>query len=326
MFRCLKAIFLPLVIVLVEALCMPASLLAADTYPSKQVDLVIPWPPGGRTDVAVRLIGPYLAKSLGQPVVIQNKVGGAGLVAMTALRDATPDGYTISSGGPALASIQYQKKGAPTLWDYTWIARTYRSPLVVAVPTTSQFKNLKELVDFARANPGKVTHANSGTGSSTHLASEDFANRIGIKIRQVPYKGEGPATVGLAGGETAFALGLMPAFKTLLDAGKLRILGVADTKRNSLYAEVPTLSEQGIDFVSTAFEALHMPKGASPEVLSKLRAAAKQALTDPALKQKMAAIGLNLDYQDAPEFVDWLKRYDQETKTLITDLGMFQKD
>lgn len=307
-------------------LCGPASAVAADAYPSKPIDLTIPWPTGGRTDVSIRMIAPYLEKALGQPVVIHNKVGGAGLVGMIAVRDATPDGYTISTGGIAMASIQYQKKNAPTLWDYTWIARTYSTPLVVAVPADSPFKNAKDLVNYAKANPGKLTHANSGTGSSTHLASAGMAKKLGIEIGQVPYKGEGPAVVGLAGGEASFSLGLMPAFKTLLDAGKLRILGLADTKRSSLHPELPTLAEQGVDYVSIAFEALHMPKGASPEVLSKLRAAAKQALNDPALRERLATVGLNLGYQDGPEFVEWLKQYDQETKALMIDLGMIHKD
>lgn len=295
-------------------------------YPSKQIDLMIPWPTGGRTDVSIRMIAPYLEKALGQPVVIHNKVGGAGLVGMTAVRDAAPDGYTISTGGIAMASIQYQKSNAPMLWDYTWLARTYSTPLVVAVPADSPFRNAKELVDYARANPGKVTHANSGTGSSTHLASAGMAKKLGIRIGQVPYKGEGPAVVGLAGGEASFSLGLMPAFKTLLDAGKLRILGVADTRRSPLHPELPTLAEQGVDFVSIAFEALHMPKGASPEVLAKLRSAAQQALNDAELRERLATIGLNLAYQDGPEFVEWLKQYDKETKALMTELGMVQKD
>lgn len=304
----------------------PSSARAADAYPSRQIDLVIPWPTGGRTDVSIRMIAPYLEKALGQPVVIHNKVGGAGLVAMTAVRDAAPDGYTISTGGIAMASIQYQKKNAPMLRDYTWLARTYSTPLVVAVPADSPFKNAKELVDYARANPGKVTHANSGTGSSTHLASAGMARKLGIQIGQVPYKGEGPAVVGLAGGEASFSLGLMPAFKTLLDAGKLRILGVADNRRSSLHPELPTLAEQGVDFVSIAFEALHMPRNASPEVLARLRSAAQQALNDDGLRERLATIGLNLAYQDGPEFVEWLKQYDQETKALMTELGMVQKD
>ncbi len=300
-------------------------LAAAQAYPSKPVDMVIPWPTGGRTDLAIRMIAPYLEKALGQPIVIHNKVGGAGLVGMTYLRDAKPDGYTISTGGLALVGIQYQKKDSPSVWDYTWIARTYWTPLVVVVPASSQFKTVKELVDFARANPGKLTHANSGAGSSTHLASEAMAKKLSFTIRQVPYKGEGPAVVGLAGEQANFSLGLMPAFKPLIDAGKLRVLGVTDTKRNSLYPSVPTLKEQGVDFTSVAFEALHMPKGASPQVIAKLRSAAKQALTDPELKQKLASVGLDLDYQDAPEFVEWLRQYDQEVKALVAQLGLKQE-
>lgn len=298
----------------------------AQDYPNKVVQFMIPWPPGGRTDTIVRMVAPYLEKELGVPVVVENKVGGGGLVGMAALRDAKPDGYTISSGGIAMTSIQYQKKTDIKLADFTWIARIYWTPQVLAVPTNSPFKTVKELVEFAKANPGKLKHGNTGTGSSTHLASEDMAKKLGVKITQIPYRGEGPMVIGLAAGEADFAFGLMPPFRPFLEDKRIRVLAVADNVRNELYPEIPTLKELGYDIVIPAFEALHGPLGLPEPVLKRLSEAAKKTLTNPELKKKLGEIGLNLAYQSAEDFVPWLQNYDKQTKALMDELGLTVKD
>ena len=227
----------------------------AQNFPSKPVEMSIPWPPGGRTDIMVRLLAPYLEKELGQPVPVVNRVGGGGVTGMVAFKNARPDGYTISSGGISLSSMQYQKKIGVGLWDFNWYARAYSTPMVLAVPGTSPFKTAKDFVDFAKANPGKLKHGSTGVGSSTHLASEAMANKLGIKIAQVPYRGEGPAAIALAGGEADFSLGLMVAFRTFTEDGKMRILGVASDERDENVRDIPTMKEQGYDFTYQAFEA-----------------------------------------------------------------------
>lgn len=294
-------------------------------YPTKPVEMVIPWPPGGRTDLAVRTMAPYLEKYLGQPVVVINKVGGAGIIGMTYARDAKPDGYTISSGGMALSLFQYQKPSGLSLWDYTWIARTYWTPMVVAVNAQSPAKTLKDLVDQAKAAPNKLRHGNSGTGSTTHLASAAFAKKFGLKFTQVPYKGEGPAVIGLGSSEVDFAFGLMVAFRALVDAGKLRILAVADTSRDRNYPGVPTSAEQGYEFTAPAWEAIHTPKGLPKPVLAALADACRRALSDGELKEKFAKMGLHLSYQPGPEFTEWLRTWDKDVKDLIFELGLNYK-
>jgi tripartite-type tricarboxylate transporter receptor subunit TctC len=297
---------------------------AAD-YPTKPIELVIPWPAGGRTDTGTRLLAPFLEKAMGVPVVVINKVGGGGLIGMNFVRDTKPDGYTISCGGQALSYYQYEKPGFATLWDYTWIARTYWTPMVLAVNTKSQFKTLKELVEYAKANPRKLKHGNTSTGSTTHIASEKFAKKYGLKFTQVPYKGEGPAVIGIGTGEVDFAFGLMVAFRPLVEEGKLRILGVADEKRDPLYPSVPTFKEEGFAFTEPTWEAIHSPKGLSKEVYEKLSAGCKKALTDRELIQKYAKVGLNLSYQPGSEFTEWLKGWDKDVKEMIFDLGLEAK-
>ena len=308
------------------ALCFGAFGAAAQDYPTKPVEMTIPWPPGGRTDIMVRLLAPYLEKELGQPVPVVNRVGGAGVTGMTFFKNSRPDGYMISSGGIALSSMQYQKKIGVSLWDFTWFARAYSTPMVLAVPGNSPFKTAKELLDFAKANPGKLKHGNTGVGSSTHLASEAMAKKFGFKIVQVPYRGEGPAVVGLAGAEADFSLGLMVAFRPFVEDKKLRILGVAADARDENIPNVPTLKEQGMGFNYLAFEGLHVPNGVPEPILAKLSAASKNALNNPELKKKFADIGLTLSYQDGPTFTKWLKEWDAQVLVQMKELGLYGLD
>jgi tripartite-type tricarboxylate transporter receptor subunit TctC len=298
----------------------------AQSFPTKPVEMTIPWPPGGRTDIMVRLLAPYLEKELGQPVPVVNRVGGAGVTGMMFLKNSRPDGYLISSGGIALSSMQYQKPIGVSLWDFTWFARVYSTPMVLAVPGNSPFKTANDLLQFAKANPGKLKHGNTGVGSSTHLASEAMAKKLGFKITQVPYRGEGPAVVGLAGAEADFSLGLMVAFRPFVEDKKLRILGVAAPTRDENVPDVPTFKEQGIDFNYQAFEGLHVPNGVPEPVLAKLSAAAKNALTNAELKKKLADIGITLAYEDGPTFTAWLKQWDADVLAQMKELGLYGRD
>ena len=295
--------------------------LSAD-YPTKPIELVIPWPAGGRTDIGTRIIAPYLEKYIGTPVVVINKVGGGGIIGMNYIRDAKPDGYTICSGGQALSYFQYQKAESPSLWDYTWIARTYWTPMVVAVNVKSPFHTIKDLVEFARANPGKLRHGNTATGSTTHIASEKFSKEFKIKFTQVPYKGEGDSVKGIGTGEVDLAFGLYVAFRPLVEGGQLRILGVAAEKRDPLYPQIPSFQEQGYEHVEPTWEAIHTPKNLPKNVYDKLFEACRRAITDPEAIEKFGKIGLSMSYQPGPEFTEWLKGWDKEVKEMIYELGL----
>lgn len=311
-----------LFLVLMSLMMWPLSDVALSAeYPTKPVEWVIPWPAGGRTDIASRMIAPFLEKSLGVPAVVINKVGGAGTVGYMHVRDAKPDGYTISMGGQGLLVGSYLKPEV-NIWSYTWIARVYMTPVVLAVNTKSPFKTVKDLVEYAKANPGKLRHGNTGTGNSTHLDSEAFAKKFGIKITQVPYKGEGPSVIGIGAGEVDMAFGLMAAFRPLVEEGKLRIIGVADEKRNPLYPEIPTFREQGLDFIEPVWEGIHTPKGLPQNVYDKLSGACKKALTDPDLIEKFGKIQFNISYQSGPELTEWLKSWDKQIGALMSELGL----
>lgn len=308
------------------AALMLAGPLAAQSFPTKPMELVIPWPPGGRTDIMVRMLAPYLEKELGQPVVVINKVGGGGLTGMAFIKAAKPDGYVFSSGGIALSSMQYEKKTDISLWDYTWFMQVYSTPLVAVVPSGSRFKTLGELVAHAKANPRSVKHGNTGTGSSTHLASESLARRLDIKLTQVPYRGEGPAVIGVAGGEADFSLGLMVAFRSLIEDGKLRVLGIAAAARDPALPQVPTFREQGIDFEYLAFETLHVPNGTPQAIVDRLAQAGENALNNPELKAKFESVGLNAAPMRQAAFTQWLRGWDEDVKALMKEIGLYARD
>ncbi|OGP89692.1 MAG: hypothetical protein A2156_00595 [Deltaproteobacteria bacterium RBG_16_48_10] len=317
-----KTVILSLISVGLLVCPLGSSVALSEEYPTKPVEIVIPFTAGGRTDIGTRMIAPFLGKYLGGRVVVINKVGGGGIIGMTYVRDAKPDGYTITSGGMALSYYQYQKPGGLSLWDYTWIARSYWTPMVLAVNTKSPFNTLKELVDYAKANPGKLRHGNTSTGSTTHIASEKFGKKFGLKFTQVPYKGDGDVSVAIGTGDVDFGFGLYVSFRPLFEEGKLRLLGVADGKRDRLYPQIPTFREQGFDHIEPTWEAIQTPKGLPKSVYDKLSEACKKTLTDPELIEKFSTIGLNISYQPAPEFTEYLKDWDKEVKEIIFELGL----
>lgn len=287
-------------------------------FPTKPIEIVIPWSAGGRSDIGSRTMAPFLEKYLGVPVVVINKVGGAGLVAFAYLRDAKPDGYTISYGGYGVLLLQYTRpEGVVSLGHYTFIAQVYSAPMVVTVNTKSPFNTLKDLVEYGRTNPGKLKHGNTTTGSSSHIASEGFAKKHRIKITQVPYKGEGDTAKGLAAGEVDFCLGLYISFRPLIESGHLRVLGVADANRNPLYPQIPTGKEEGFDFSFPNWEAIFAPKGLPQNVYDKLSEACKSALENPQLKESYAKMGLNILYRPGPELTQYIKSWDKDSRDLI---------
>jgi tripartite-type tricarboxylate transporter receptor subunit TctC len=315
-----KVFFILVTIIVGNILTLPP--IFADNYPNKPIEVMLPWPAGGRSDVAARIFAPYLEKYLGVPVVVTNNVGGGGVVGMVQLRDSVPDGYKISFGGQAMSNFQYMKPGNLSLWDFTWIGRDHFTPMVLAVKANSQFKTVKDIIEYARKNPKKIKHGNTATGSTTHLCSAEFEKKFNIEFTQVPYPGEGPLTKGIGSGEVDIAFGLMLPFRPMIENKNITIIGVSSEKRNDLYPEIPTFKEQGIDFVSTTWDAMMAPKGIPENVFKKLSDACRQTFSDAELIEKMGQLGLNISYQPASEFTKWLEEYDKNLKSLIYELNL----
>jgi tripartite-type tricarboxylate transporter receptor subunit TctC len=269
----------------------------AQAYPSKSIRLVVPFPPGGAVDFYARAVQPALAEALGQPVVIDNKAGASGMLGAGIVAQAAPDGYTLLLGNIASLAINvgiYDKMPYDPHKDFTHIVRTVDVNYVLVVHPSLPVKTVAELVQYAKANPGKLSYGSAGSGSLPHLGTELLKAQAGIDLVHVPYKGGGPMVTDALGGQIQVVLGdqanLMPHVQT----GRLRALAVATTKRSANAANIPTIAESGLSgYDATAWQGLVGPAGMNAEVVKKINEAFNKVMVTPALRDKLIAGGLD---------------------------------
>lgn len=270
----------------------------AQEWPQKPVTLVVPFPAGGSTDMVARAIGPQLTNKLGQPFLVDNKAGATGTIGATQVKRATPDGSTflVTSLGP-LVIAPHLIKGMQydALKDFDLITVAVQAPNVLVVPAKSPHKSVAEVIAFLKANPGKMTFASSGNGSSDHLTAELFWQQTGTSGLHVPYKGGAPAITDLLGGQVDASFQNVNAVVQNIHAGKLRALAVTGEKRSPVLPDVPTIAEAGVKNVEVySWQAIVAPKGLPPAVRNKAHDAMAAALNDPSVKQQFVAIGLEV--------------------------------
>ncbi|MCC2636143.1 MAG: tctC [Ramlibacter sp.] len=279
---------------------------ALAAYPEKTVTLVVPFPPGGSTDAIARVIGQKLQEKLGQTFIVENRAGATGTIAAAYIKRAPADGYTlfVSSLGPfviaphLIKGVQYD-----ALKDLDPITVAVQAPNVLVVPANSPYKNVAELLDGLKKNPGKVSFASSGNGSSDHLSAELLWQQTSTNGLHVPYKGGGPAINDLLGAQVDAAFVNINSIIQHIKAGKVRALGISSEKRNPLLPEVPTLQEQGVKGAEVqSWQAVAGPKGLPADVKAKLQAEIKAALNDPAVKDKLLAQGFEIVANTPDEF------------------------
>ncbi len=255
--------------------------LARAAYPERPVRLIVPFVPGGAVDAVGRLLGNAMTPDLGQPVVIENRGGAGGAIGMEVAAHAAPDGYTmmVSHSGFAAMEGLYKKLAFDPVHDFEGIVTAVSGIYVLVVNPAVPFKSVAELIAYAKANPGKLSYASAGVGSTVHLAGEFFKHSAGIDIVHVPYKGSGPATTDLVGGQVQMMFG--PAVNTLplAQAGKLLALAVTSAKRSALAPDLPTVAESGLPgFDVVGWYGLAAPAGTPKAAIARLNAAANSAL------------------------------------------------
>jgi tripartite-type tricarboxylate transporter receptor subunit TctC len=267
----------------------------AQSWPQKPVRFIVPFPPGGATDISARLLGEKLSQIWGQTVLIENRGGaGGGLGAAEAAR-AAPDGYTLffPSGSVMTANQHiYAKMNYNPDKDFVPITKVVSGPQVLIVPASSPFKSVKELLDHARANPGKLTFGHAGIGSQTHLAAENFVWQGKFEAIAVPYKGEGPGLAAAIGGETSFFIGNVAAAIGHIQGGRLRALGVTSKDEAAQLPGVPPIAKTIPGFENTGWFGLVAPTGTPKEILQKVYVDTKKALEASDLRGRLFVQGL----------------------------------
>jgi tripartite-type tricarboxylate transporter receptor subunit TctC len=293
----------------------------AQSYPTKAITLVVPFPAGGRTDVAARVITQFMERHLGAPTVVVNKAGAGGVLGAKEVAHARPDGYTLGFFSTGAVTAQYTVPTPLDLKDYELLAIVNSDPAAIAVAEGAPWKTLQDVVKYARDNPGKF-RIGAQMGASAHVFAGAFAKAAGIQVTYVPLKGDADGAVAVAGGHIEAHIGVPVSYKSLVEAKKLRILGVADEKRSPLYRDIPTWKEQGVDVVIASFHGVFAPRGTPPEVLKLLEVALEKTLSEKDLKDKMESFGLGWIYLGRKDAAAYLAKQDAIYRALIQDLGM----
>jgi tripartite-type tricarboxylate transporter receptor subunit TctC len=295
---------------------------ASSAYPEKVISWIIPWSAGGRTDVAARIFAPALEKQLGKPVIVVNKPGAGGVVGSKEAAMAKPDGYTIMLTSISLILTQYTAPTPTHLKDYTLVCQLLTSPALAVVNGKSPWNNLRDFVEYGKANPGKIKNGASGTGTSDHIFAAAFQKAAGIRMTHVPYAGDAPAVAAVVGKHVDCNFAPMPSVKSFVDAGELKILGVGSDKRRPLYPNVPTWKEQGVDISISAFQGIYLPKNTPKEIVSILEKAFEKILKDPDVVSKIENVGIELEFLNQGEFVKVVDETDNTLRVLVEQLGL----
>ena len=301
------------------------SLALAQAFPSRTVKFICPWPAGGSTDACIRVMSESASKALGVTIVVENKPGAGGTLGAVELVNAKPDGYTITQLPQGMFRIPHmQKVQFDTLKDFTWIICLTGYTFGFVVPTASPIKTVKDLVDFAKANPEKFTYGHTGNGTSPHLAVEEFALKAGIKLTHVPFKGNADNMQAILGGHVmgaSDATGWGPH----VDAGKLRLIATYGSKRTKRWPNVPTLQELGYETVSDSPIGVGGPKGMDPVVVKALHDAFKKSLDDPAVLALFEKLDQSVIYMDTPTYTKFARDSFASERLVIEKLGLLNK-
>ena len=266
-------------------------------YPDRPIKLIVPYPPGGATDVIGRILAKNLGESLGQQVLVENRGGAGGNIGAEAVAKANPDGYTLLMGAvtshSTMATLEKGKLRYDLLKDFTPVMIVGSVPLVVVVNPNVPVRTLKGLVDYAKVNPDKLNYASSGAGAPQRMGAEIFQKEAGIKITHVPYKGSGPAMTDLVAGQVNMMVETVPAALPFITAGQLRPLAVTTAKRISMLPDVPTTAESGMPAleVSSTFGVL-APAGTPTPIIDQLNSAIAKLLVNPEVKEAFLKQGV----------------------------------
>jgi len=280
----------------IVALALLAGAASAQSYPSKPVRVVIPWPPGGSNDVVGRIVTQKVGENLGQQFIVDNRAGAAGSIGADVVAKAPPDGYTLmvhSTSHVGNAHL-YKKLPYDTLKDFTGVALLAAQPGALTIHPSLPVKTVKEFIALAKARPGTINYSSSGNGSAPHLSMELLVAMTGIKIVHVPYKGGAPQVTALVSGETQASLATVSTVLVHVQSGRLRALGVSSAKRTATMPDVPTIAEAGVPgYEMSPWIGVFVPTGTSKELIAKLNSEINRALKAPDVSNLLSSNALD---------------------------------
>ena len=297
-------------ILFILSLIVTMPIYAAD-FPTKEVQIIIPYAAGGATDLIFRALAATTGKYLGKAVIVVNRPGGGGAVGCTEAAQAKPDGYTLLSAITPLTTLPHQVKTAFTYKSFEPVINVVKDPGMFLVRPDAPWKSLKEFLDYAKKNPDMITVGNSGAGGGVHLIALAFEKTAGVKFNHIPFAGGGPSVTALLGGHINAVSVSPPEGIEHVKAGKLKIIALFAEKRFELFPDVPTVKEQGVDFVMGQWRGLAAPKGTPPDVIKKLHDAFQKGMEDPVFIKNAKDMVVNLSYL-GPEAFGKLMAHDDE--------------
>ncbi len=300
---------------------------SAQTYPSKPITMIVPWPAGGSSDIAMRAIADAMSKILGQPMVVDNKPGASGTLGpATMAATGKPDGYTLSQMPISVVRIPImQKTSFDTLKDFTYISQLTGYTFGITTKADSAFKSWTDVVKFAKENPGKVTYGTPGTGTSLHIGMEMIAAKEGIKLTQVPFKGAAETNAAVLGGHTMLQAD-SSGWKPLVDGGQLKLLAIWTAERSAVWKDAPTLKELGYPFVFDSPFGVAGPKGMDPAIVKTLDSAFKKAMAEPTVIEALKKYDMFPRYLDAAAYQQAMDALVRDEGKALADLGLAKKE
>jgi tripartite-type tricarboxylate transporter receptor subunit TctC len=302
----------------------PLAAAQADDFPSKSIRIVVPFPPGGATDAAARLVAVKMGEKWGQPVVVENRAGAGGNVGSEFVAKSPPDGYTLVmgvTGSHAINTSLYSKMPYDPVADFVPISQVAVVPNVLVVHPSVPAKNLAELVALAKREPGKLNYASLGNGTAAHLGMEMLKTAAGIDVTHVPYKGSAPAVSDLLGGQVQMMVDGLPSSLPQVKAGKLRAIALTSLHRAPSLPDLPTIAETYPGFYADAWSGLFAPKGTPQPIVDKLSNEVQRILRLPDVRDKLAALGAEPVGSTQAEFTAHVKREIEKWAKVVKSSG-----
>lgn len=311
------------IVALAASIAAPAM---AQEFPTKPITLIVPWTAGGSTDIAMRAIAEAAGKHLGQPVIVENRAGGSGTVGPAQMAaTAKPDGYTIAQIPITIFRLPLMQQ---TTWDaekdFSYIVHLTGYTFGIITKADSPFKTWEDVVAFAKANPGKVTYATPGAGTSLHIGMEQIAAKAGIKLTQVPFKGNAETNAAVLGGHVTLAAD-SSGWKPLVEGGQVRLLMIWTAQRSKTWPNTPTLQESGYPFVFDSPFGIAGPKGMDPKIVAKLHDAFKKAIDDPKVQELLAKYDMVPNYKSTEDYQKFVTQSIAAESEVIQRLGLAKK-